>query len=165
MVIGAKFSPGNVLPNLEAAARAGRDAERRAMYGATSAFKRAMVRNRMSGPTGPGTISVRSGNARRLNERVEIKGDRVEGRVGSPLMYVKWLEEGTGPYMIFPRVKKALRFVVNGETIFARSVRHPGLKARNMFRDELAAMRPTLMKLLGKDVAAEVAATARGRRR
>lgn len=41
-----------------------------------------------------------------------------------------FLEEGTRPYVIRPKSKKALRFVSGGKTIFAKRVDHPGIKAR-----------------------------------
>lgn len=39
--------------------------------------------------------------------------------------YAQWVEYGNGPIngRIFPKSKKALRFVVNGKTIFAKSVK------------------------------------------
>ena len=40
--------------------------------------------------------------------------------------YVTYLEEGTGPHDIFPVTRKMLKFKVNGKTVFARSVHHPG---------------------------------------
>lgn len=40
--------------------------------------------------------------------------------------YVTYLEEGTSPHDIFPVTRKMLKFEVNGKTVFARSVHHPG---------------------------------------
>jgi hypothetical protein len=40
--------------------------------------------------------------------------------------YVEYLEEGTGPHDIFPVTRKMLKFEVNGKTVFARNVHHPG---------------------------------------
>ncbi len=46
-----------------------------------------------------------------------------------------WIEDGTkGPYEI--RAKgRALRFEMNGTTVFRKSVMHPGIKARHFMRD------------------------------
>ena len=64
--------------------------------------------------------------------------------VGSDLEYAAWVNDGTRPHQIRPRTKRALRFVVNGQVVFARVVNHPGTKA-NPFLDralrEVAAQR------------------------
>lgn len=41
-----------------------------------------------------------------------------------------FFEEGTKPHEIRPKNKKALRFNVGGNTVFAKKVNHPGMKAR-----------------------------------
>jgi len=58
------------------------------------------------------------------------------------------LNAGSRPHMIHPANKKALKFMVGGVTIFARSVRHPGTKrtgfvdrARNKLDRTLRALR------------------------
>lgn len=40
--------------------------------------------------------------------------------------YSKFVEQGTRPHVILPRNAKALRFVINGQVIFAKKVNHPG---------------------------------------
>ena len=40
--------------------------------------------------------------------------------------YVEYLEEGTGPHDIFPTLKKSLKFEIDGKTVFAKKVHHPG---------------------------------------
>jgi hypothetical protein len=46
----------------------------------------------------------------------------------------RFLENGTPPHEIVARKAQALRFVVNGETIFRRMVRHPGTAERPFMR-------------------------------
>lgn len=41
-----------------------------------------------------------------------------------------YMEVGTRPYEIRPRRKKALRFVVDGNEVFAKRVNHPGISPR-----------------------------------
>lgn len=64
--------------------------------------------------------------------------------VGSDLEYAAMVNDGTRPHRIRPRTKRALRFVVNGQVVFARVVNHPGTKP-NPFLDralrEVAAQR------------------------
>lgn len=47
-----------------------------------------------------------------------------------PADYGPVVERGSGPRTIEPRNAKALRFVVGGETVFARRVNHPGTRAK-----------------------------------
>lgn len=42
----------------------------------------------------------------------------------------RWLEDGTTPHLIEARNAGALRFVVNGVTLYRRSVHHPGTRPR-----------------------------------
>lgn len=46
---------------------------------------------------------------------------------------------GTRPHRIVPRTKKALRFTVGGQVVFATVVNHPGTKANNFLKDALRA--------------------------
>jgi hypothetical protein len=50
--------------------------------------------------------------------------------------YALYVHEGTRPHMIFPRRPGGvLAFEVDGRTVFARSVHHPGTKARPFLRN------------------------------
>lgn len=51
-------------------------------------------------------------------------------QVGTPFIKGKWLQEGSKPYIIRPRAKKALSWVGANGRRFSRSIRHPGLAAR-----------------------------------
>jgi hypothetical protein len=46
----------------------------------------------------------------------------------SKMKYSKFVEQGTRPHVIVPVRALALRFVINGQVIFARKVNHPGSK-------------------------------------
>lgn len=50
--------------------------------------------------------------------------------------YVEYLEEGTGPHDIFPTTRKFLKFQVNGQTVFAKKVHHPGSTKHKGFISE-----------------------------
>lgn len=50
--------------------------------------------------------------------------------------YALYVHEGTRPHMIFPRRPGGtLAFEVDGRTVFARSVHHPGTRARPFLRN------------------------------
>jgi phage gpG-like protein len=51
-------------------------------------------------------------------------------KVGVNLLYARWLQEGTRPYVIVPKRKGALAFEMAGGKVVARRVRHPGLVPR-----------------------------------
>lgn len=44
--------------------------------------------------------------------------------------YADAVHEGSGPYTIRPKKGRALKFEIDGQTVFARSVRHPGTRGR-----------------------------------
>ena len=51
--------------------------------------------------------------------------------IGTNLNYFKYFEEGTEPYEIVPRLKKALYW--QGARHPVKKVKHPGIKARKIF--------------------------------
>lgn len=55
-----------------------------------------------------------------------------------------YMEEGTAPHVIRPKNKKALRFTVGGSTIFAKSVNHPGIKARPIVEPTVQTSLPSI---------------------
>ena len=48
--------------------------------------------------------------------------------------YAGYLESGTVPHRIEPRDAKALAFQINGKTVFAKSVQHPGIPSHPFLR-------------------------------
>lgn len=74
---------------------------------------------------------VDTGNLRAHNQsRITRLGNRVVGEVFNDTEYADAVHDGTRPYIIRPRRKKALRFVVDGQVVFAKSVRMPGRRGR-----------------------------------
>ena len=55
---------------------------------------------------------------------------------GSIAPYVEALEEGTSEHDIFPLTRQALKFEINGKTIFAKKVHHPGSTKHKGFISE-----------------------------
>lgn len=49
-------------------------------------------------------------------------------RLSNAVRYAPFLEFGTKPHVIAARRAKALRFTVRGQTLFRKSVNHPGTK-------------------------------------
>ncbi len=92
------------------------------------------VSEHMNGPTGPNTVSQRSGNlARSVVSQVEDDGTLIEGVVGVPEAstaekYARILHDGgtTRAHIIQAKNAKALAFQMNGQTVFRRLVHHPG---------------------------------------
>lgn len=58
------------------------------------------------------------------------KRSRLLSVVGTSVKYALAQNYGLDPFTIYPRRKKALRFVINGKVIFAKRVNHPGIKAK-----------------------------------
>lgn len=62
--------------------------------------------------------------------RVKDLKTRVKGSVINNAKYAAAVHDGSPPHTIRARRRKALRFTAGGETIFVRSVRHPGTAPR-----------------------------------
>jgi hypothetical protein len=59
----------------------------------------------------------------------ETTGDAITGGVlggGGAAPYAEGLEDGNPPHVIVPSTKQALMFQIDGKTIFAKRVNHPG---------------------------------------
>lgn len=83
-------------------------------------------------------VPVRTGNLGRAIEPDPIKFAgpfRVETGVTAHTDYAAMVHEGTRPHVIRPRQANALRFQVGSRTVFAKSVHHPGTKARPFLRN------------------------------
>ncbi|MFJ1459741.1 hypothetical protein [Nocardia sp. N2S4-5] len=89
---------------------------------------------------------VDTGNMRRqiVTDPITFTPGHVHGGVTSRANYSRWVHDGTAPHIIRPRNTKALRFTVDGRTVFARYVNHPGTRARpflvNAARVELSRL-------------------------
>lgn len=97
-------------------------------------------------PLSPNTIAGRrkgggSGSAQILQDTGRLKQSftvpRVTGRKaiiggGTNVRYASFHEEGTKPYIILPKAKKALSFMTVGGKVVFKKVRHPGLAQRRM---------------------------------
>lgn len=78
---------------------------------------------------------VDTGNLRAHNQmRVSRAAPGARGLVYNDAEYALAVHDGSGPYTIRPRKGKALKFEVDGRTVYARSVRHPGTKGRPWMR-------------------------------
>lgn len=74
---------------------------------------------------------VDTGTLRAGNQMAVSRASRgARGWVYNNISYADAVHDGSGPYTIRPKKGKALKFVVDGQTVFARSVRHPGTKGR-----------------------------------
>lgn len=72
------------------------------------------------------TGTLRAGN----QMAVSRTGTGSRGWVYNNVEYADAVHEGSGPYVIRPKRGKALKFEMNGRTVFAKSVRHPGTRGR-----------------------------------
>lgn len=72
---------------------------------------------------------TRSGNMERSGVETAVEDSRAEIFLSPAVPYGVFLHEGTKAHNIVPRSKKALRWVNGNEFIFAKKVRHPGIKA------------------------------------
>ncbi len=63
-----------------------------------------------------------------LKNSIEVaKGEEeLEYLIGTDHPAAEYVEYGTSPHIIRPRFKKALKFQIGGEDIFAKYVHHPG---------------------------------------
>lgn len=110
-----------------------RAAERRTLDATRAVLNRAVV-----------LAPVDTGNLRRNHQlRVYHKGlTKTFGEVYNSARYAGWVHDGTKPYIIRPRKKKALKFTVAGETFIVKKVRHPGIRAQPWLRRALVEVAP-----------------------
>lgn len=59
----------------------------------------------------------------------------VESGVSVKVPYAAPVHEGARPHVIRPRYARALRFEINGQTVFARKVNHPGNRPNPFLRN------------------------------
>lgn len=105
----------------------------------TGRIRAANKRERAVGAAGKsgGTPFVQTGTLRRSITH-QVEGNVM--RCGTNLPYGRWLEFGTGPFVITPQRAKVLAFPVGlgGDMVFTRRVNHPGIKPRPWLRPAYA---------------------------
>jgi hypothetical protein len=100
-------------------------------------------RNKLSG-SGPNSVGVKSGTLRKSVNATDpsISESEVSSQIGTSVLYAIFQEAGTKPYTIVPKRASVLSFMVGGERVFAKKVKHPGLRARKMFETALREKQP-----------------------
>ena len=92
-------------------------------------------------------VPVRTGT---LRQSIEVKVSHDKVVIGPNTDYAAYVEFGTKPHTIYPKNKKALVFVVNGNKVFAKKVNHPGTKAQPYVRPAFEAWVDTLGALVAE---------------
>lgn len=93
-------------------------------------------------------VPVKSGNLRR-SLSIRVEGDRVI--VGPTAAYAAYVEFDTRPHEIKPKNPNGvLVFQVNGKTVYARKVHHPGTRAQPFVRPAYEEWRKTIAHLVGE---------------
>lgn len=91
-------------------------------------------------------------NGGRLRDSIKMSrrstGGGVEARFTSSAPYAKFVEEGTGPHRIEAKQALALHWVSKGQSMFARSVNHPGTKANPFVHAAITALMPMMTQKL-----------------
>ncbi len=82
------------------------------------------------------------------DQRLEI---RQGARTGSGVLYRPFVTGGTPPHEIRPITAKALRFMVNGQPVFAKKVSHPGTKANPYHVKTLNEQMPQVRRILNEE--------------
>ena len=91
---------------------------------------------------------VVTGKLRRsIFQEVTLNEAQALGRVfvSPDTPYAKFVEFGTKPHDIYPSKASALRFMVGGEEVFAKHVRHPGTKAQLYVHGPFEEMKPDII--------------------
>ena len=73
-------------------------------------------------------------------------GPTERGLLISMVVYGKFVEFGSNPYVIKPVSKKALKFRVGGKTVIVRSVRHPGIRPTYFVRNTILNKLPGIIQ-------------------
>jgi hypothetical protein len=68
----------------------------------------------------------------RMKVVVRARGPR--GVVEYPVNYAAAVHDGSAPHIIKARRRKSLKFEMNGQTVYAKAVRHPGSQGRPFLR-------------------------------
>lgn len=105
------------------------DADRFAMPATRSATRKILNRSAILCPVDTGNL--RAGGRMKLT--IRARGPR--GIVEYIAKYAAAVHDGSAPHIIRARPGKSLRFVVDGQVVYAKSVRHPGAEARPFLAD------------------------------
>jgi len=92
---------------------------------------------------------VRTGRLRDSIRVVRVGQVRL---VGPTVPYALFVEFGTHPHIIRPHRARALRFEVEGRTVFAMYVRHPGFRGRFFIRRSVEAVMREIPDLFAREV-------------
>ncbi len=76
-------------------------------------------------------------------------------RLSSTWSKVRFVEFDTAPHDIAPRNGKRLRFMVGGDTVFARKVHHPGTTGKHFMAAGREAGRIVLRELLNRAISGD----------
>ena len=79
----------------------------------------------------------------------------MESTVGTSVEYALVQNDGSDPYMIYPRGAKALRFEIGGGVIYAKSVRHPGIQGTHYIEGSIAATESRIPEFIEMALAQE----------
>lgn len=96
---------------------------------------------------------VPRGATRRLSANIQAKSSGLKGSVGPNLditPYAIFVHEGTSPYTIRPKAKKALWWP--GARHPVRSVRHPGIKANRFVERAFGQIKKPVEQIFEKTV-------------
>jgi hypothetical protein len=90
----------------------------------TDTTRRVLNRATVLTPVDQGRL--RAGNQMRVSQ----SATQAKGEVFNNTAYAEAVHDGTAAHVVVPRTKKALRFVVDGEVVFAKRVTIPARKGR-----------------------------------
>ena len=79
---------------------------------------------------------------------VEEDGNDILGREINNSKHAACVEYGTKPHVIEPVNKKVLAFKVDGQTVFAKKVNHPGTQAIPFMRGALLSKKMDIKEIL-----------------
>lgn len=104
-------------------------------------------------PVGKGYEGYSGGNLK-VGNRMDVKGFR--GRIWNPVEYARYVHDGTRPYVIRPKNKKALAFKIGDRWVVTKKVNHPGIRAQPWY-DEAGRKKVNDLRLefvkMNKDIA------------
>lgn len=100
-----------------------------------------------------GILPVRTGNLLRSLRENRVSRDRIDIVLGdSNAPYARMLLYGTRPHLIYPKRARALRFISEDGTVFARKVLHPGYRGVRYPEIAIKMMLPDLQQLIAMDI-------------